>query len=146
MEDENDLLRITIDDIDSANQLSLACPICAGPVENSPEAVEMTPVICVDCDTLYHRTCWDQNGGKCAILGCTSTTVRSYGVEIETLTISMGDVPSEAEVSRKNKGLKRAERERMQRTGQQVQSPRSNGFWSDLFSNIARAFGFNRPR
>ena len=141
--DEDDVLRITEDDIDRANQLSLACPICAGPVENSPEHRELRPVRCTDCDTLYHSTCWEQNGGKCAILGCTSTEVVPYGAMAETLKISISDVPSEAQVNRQNKRLKNLERERMRREGRQPQ-PVNRGFWAELFNNIARAFGFRR--
>lgn len=145
MSEDEDVLRITETDIDEANRLSFACPICAGPVENSPEVVELSPVVCVDCDTLYHRTCWTQNGGKCAILGCASTEVRPYGVAAGMITISAEDVPSELEVNRRNKRLKTVERERMRRQGQQPQPTETRGFWQGLFANIARAFGFRRP-
>lgn len=146
MPEDEDLLRITDADINEANQLSYACPICAGPVENSPAEAELSPVVCIDCDTLYHRACWEQNGGKCAILGCTSNEVRPYGVAAGMITISVDDVPSELEVNRRNKRLKTVERERLRREGRQPEPTQSRGFWQDLFGNIARAFGFRRSQ
>ncbi len=145
MHEEDDVLRITEDDITQANQLSLACPICAGPVENMPLESELQPVRCVDCDTLYHHACWEQNGGKCAILGCTSTQVLAHGALAETLTITLNEVPTDAQVGRQQQRLKNIERERMRRAGKQPQ-PVNSGFWAGLFRNIAKAFGFNRPR
>ena len=145
MNEDEEILRITDSDIEEANQLSLACPICVGAVENGAGSPDHDPVVCDDCDTLYHRACWEQNGGKCAILGCSSTTVHPYGVTADLIRISIGDVPSEQEANRYNKRIKSAERERMRRLGQPpVQSPQSQGFWQSLLANIARAFGFRR--
>lgn len=142
METEGDFIRITIDDVQEANQLSLACPICVSPVENRADRPELTPVVCADCGTLYHRTCWQQSGGKCAILGCTSTKIKPYGTQEEVVTISITEVPTDAQVQQRNKHLKRIERE--QRGTQPVQSPESRGFWSELFGNILKAFGLRQ--
>ena len=145
MNEDEEILRITDSDVEEANQLSLACPICVGAVENGAGSHDREPVVCDDCDTLYHRACWDQNGGKCAILGCSSTQVHPYGVTADLIRISIGDVPSDLEVNRQTKRLKSVERELWRsRTGQPVQSPQSQGFWQGLFANIARAFGFRR--
>lgn len=72
-------IHISDDDIREANQLSLHCPICAGPVEKNVLDAALAPVICTQCGTLYHRACWQQNGGKCAILGCGNEKYRVYG-------------------------------------------------------------------
>ena len=141
-DNEDNVLRITEQDIVDANQLSLACPICAGPVENSPAERQLAPVVCDDCGTLYHHACWHQNGGKCAILGCTSTESHPFGVVTDVLRITMRDVPSDAQVSRENKRLKRVERERLQ--GAAPQASDTPGFWGQLFNNILRAFGVQR--
>ena len=79
---ENDMITTSLDDIEDANQLSLACPICAGSVNKYVSEPEMQPVICIDCGTLYHKLCWRQNGGKCAVLGCNSVRARAYSDEV----------------------------------------------------------------
>lgn len=78
-EHENPPIQITLDDISEANRLSLHCPICASPVENNPEETALVPVVCGGCKTLYHRACWEQSGGKCAILGCNHDKYLVYG-------------------------------------------------------------------
>lgn len=69
-------------DINEANQLSLHCPICANPVENNVNETDLQPVVCLQCGTLYHKTCWEQGGGKCAVLGCGHTEYRAYGTQM----------------------------------------------------------------
>ena len=128
MEDETELLRITEDDVVEANQLSLACPICAGPVENGATERELAPVVCVECNTLYHHVCWGNNGGKCAILGCNSVQCQPYGVQEPMLTINLDEVPSTVEVSKRNQRLKRIEQGR-RRTQPQSQPTPQPGFW-----------------
>lgn len=73
-------ITITQDDISEANRLSLHCPICAGAVEQYVDGDAVIPILCTGCGTLYHKACWDQNGGKCAILGCESRAFRRHGV------------------------------------------------------------------
>jgi hypothetical protein len=73
------LIQITADDIVEANRLSLHCPICAGAVENNLDGEVLRPVVCAKCGTLYHKACWEQSGGKCAILGCGHAKYRVYG-------------------------------------------------------------------
>ncbi|MEM7334856.1 MAG: RING finger protein [Chloroflexota bacterium] len=112
---------ITEEDIKQANQLSLHCPICAGPVEKFTNEAELTPVICIDCGTLYHKVCWEQNGNKCAIIGCSSTKYRVYGQQIKPeLTIGMDDVRRVAANGRyspsaENKDLKYEQQRQVQR-------------------------------
>ena len=82
--DEQELpsLRITDDDITEANRLSLHCPICAGAVENHVNGEALRPVVCTKCGTLYHKLCWEQSGGKCAVLGCEHDTYHVHGQDL----------------------------------------------------------------
>ena len=75
---EGEPIKITLDDIEQANQLSEACPVCFGPVYRTYESIDLKPVECAACETVYHKACWDHAGGKCAMVGCDSTRVRSY--------------------------------------------------------------------
>ena len=94
-EQENPLIRITVDDISEANRLSLHCPICAGPVESYTDNPALQPVVCGGCKTLYHKACWEQSGGKCAILGCNHTKYLVYGrPDKPALVIKPGDIPA----------------------------------------------------
>lgn len=131
MDEESELLRITEEDVVEANQLSLACPICASPVENGVTVRELAPVVCVDCNTLYHHTCWGNNGGKCAILGCNCVQYQPYGVQETMLTINLDEVPSEAEVSKRNKRLKRIEKNRQRA---EPQPPPQPSFWRRILN------------
>ena len=138
-EQEEPLIQITPDDISQANQLSLNCPICAGPVENHVESAPLTPIVCAHCGTLYHQACWEQNGGRCAILGCNSVAYKRYGVLDlgPVLTVHSSDIPRE--VSRPvapppvspTKKLK--EEQKLQREVQR------RFFLSDLFKALLRA-------
>ena len=74
---EGEPIKITLEDIEQANQLSHACPMCAGPVFRSYDDPAMAPVECASCETVYHRACWQQAGGKCAMVGCDSQRVRA---------------------------------------------------------------------
>ena len=78
-EQELPFIQITSDDIQEANRLSLHCPICANPVENNVADRDLIPVECAACGTLYHKTCWIQSGGKCAVLGCNHDKFGVYG-------------------------------------------------------------------
>ena len=94
-EQENPPIRVSLDDIDEANRLSLHCPICASPVENHPADPALTPVVCGNCKTLYHRACWEQSGGKCAILGCDHTKYFVFGRPTKPeLIIRHSDIPA----------------------------------------------------
>lgn len=137
-EQEEPLIQITPDDISQANQLSLNCPICAGPVENHAESTPLIPIVCAQCGTLYHQACWEQNGGRCAILGCSSVAYKRYGVLDlgPVLTVRATDIPRE--VSRPvapptvspTKKLK--EEQKLQREVQR------RFFWSNLFTKLLR--------
>ncbi|MCA9979868.1 MAG: hypothetical protein KDD89_03530 [Anaerolineales bacterium] len=109
-------ITITGDDIRDANMLSLHCPICGSPVENYVEQPELVAVECVDCETLYHKTCWEQAGGKCAMIGCASTSYRLHAQDTApVLTIDNRDLRHVQPVlngsPRENKRLKEQERE-----------------------------------
>lgn len=87
-------ISISEDDVREANQLSLHCPICANPVENYVTAADLQPVVCRQCGTLYHKTCWQQGGGKCAVLGCAHTQYRVYGTQMRpVLKVDYKDIP-----------------------------------------------------
>lgn len=75
---EGEPIKITLDDIQQASQLSLACPMCAGPVYREYNDPAMAPVECVECGTIYHRACWEQAGGKCAMVGCDCTRIKAF--------------------------------------------------------------------
>jgi hypothetical protein len=134
------VLKITEVDIADANRLSLSCPICAGAVEkNSPNAA-LAPVLCSNCQTLYHKTCWEQHDGKCATLGCEHTESHPYGTEVgPRLTIKYSDIPKHAPQTSSPNGrfMKLKDQER----GRQGEV-KNREFWRDLFSRILRAFGW----
>ena len=93
-EQEMPPLTITNNDIQEANQLSLHCPICANPVEKFIDDRELQPVVCVKCGTLYHKVCWEQGGGKCAVLGCGHDKFKVYGTPVSpVLSIKYTDLP-----------------------------------------------------
>ena len=129
-EQEYPLIQITDEDIQQANQLSLHCPICAGAVEKNLSEAALTPVVCAKCKTLYHRACWEQSGGKCAVLGCSHTAYYVHGTDVRpTLTIKYTDLPQPSlngHSARRNKQLK-AEQKR------QVEQLRRPGFWQRLW-------------
>lgn len=122
-EHENPPIQITLDDVSEANRLSLHCPICASPVENHPTAPELVPVVCGGCKTLYHRACWQQSGGKCAILGCDHDRYLLYGRPSKPeLIIRHSDIPAATpfpngrpeRVSRRTQELKREQQRRVE--------------------------------
>ncbi len=131
---EDPPLRITLEDIQEANRLSLACPICSDAVQNHVAQSGLWPVICRECGTLYHRVCWDNNGGHCAVLGCDSHNSVPFGQDLgPTLVIRRSDIPRESPPAYRNrtKRLKAAEQART----------RSGSFWQTLLRRIWRAFG-----
>ncbi|KAA3660716.1 MAG: hypothetical protein DWQ04_18635 [Chloroflexi bacterium] len=112
-------IRITDDDIREANQLSMHCPMCANPVENYVTDPDITPVVCTQCGTLYHKVCWEQNGGKCAVLGCGNEKYRIHGQDTRpTLTISYKDIPrvppNGSSPSRRTQQLKNEQRRQVE--------------------------------
>jgi hypothetical protein len=131
---ENQPIHISQEDILQANQLSLHCPICASAVENNVDGAALQPVLCTKCGTLYHRACWDQSGGRCAILGCGSAEYRVYGQDLgPVMVITHADLPRigrQLPTDAQQKRLKAAERQRQRETG---------SFWSQLFERILRA-------
>jgi hypothetical protein len=124
-------IRISADDISEANRLSLHCPICAGAVENNMGEAAMRPVVCSKCGTLYHRACWEQSGGKCAILGCECTEYYVYGRNRDpALTISYSDLPSP---SRNGRGPTAKTKRLKAQQAREVERLRRPGFWQRLW-------------
>lgn len=124
--DEQELPPITItnNDIQAANQLSLHCPICANPVEKFVDDRNLQPVVCAKCGTLYHKTCWQQSGGKCAVLGCGHDKFNIYGTETSAvLSIKYSDLPRPSANGRsRNKRLKEQQK-------REVEQLRRRGIW-----------------
>ncbi|MBP7999944.1 MAG: hypothetical protein KA314_03675 [Chloroflexi bacterium] len=131
-------INITLDDITEANMLSLHCPICAGPVENYVTEPALQPVVCGQCGTLYHKICWEQKGGKCAVLGCEHTQYRPFGTPPDpVLVIRDRDLPRDVRptsngVSPATKQLKDEQR----RAYQEIQQ---RGLWSLFWDWLLRA-------
>lgn len=124
---EERFIRITNQDIEAANQLSLHCPICASAVENYPEATELSPVVCGQCGTLYHAVCWATKGGKCAMLGCEHTVSHPFGQRSgPVLVIGAGDIPPDYRANGRQKRLKAEQR-------RQVERLRRPGMWQRLW-------------
>ena len=117
-EQEGEFLRITLDDINESNKLSLHCPICSSPVYRDEENPEMAPVECVDCEAIYHKACWAMAGGKCAIIGCDSKKSRAYGQTpnaSQQPAINLNNVPNAAPVFGNNTNRYKAQERQMQR-------------------------------
>ena len=129
-EEELPPIHITEDDIQQANRLSLHCPICAGAVENYVTSQALVPVVCEACGTLYHKACWEQAGGKCAILGCDHQKYYLYGRRAEPqLTITHRDVAHDMHNGRNpisNKQYKNEQR-------RQVEALSRPGLWQRLW-------------
>jgi hypothetical protein len=138
---EGEPIRITSEDVDEANRLSLGCPICASAVEDNVTTQALTPVVCAKCQTLYHRTCWEQNGGKCATLGCGHTESYPYGTEIgPRLRIRYSDLPKHApQAPTSPNGRFKELKEQQKRLQDQA---KGREFWKGLYSRILRAFGW----
>ena len=137
----DEVMKITAEDIAEANRLSLSCPICASAVEDNANAPALSPVVCANCQTLYHHTCWERNGGKCATLGCGHTESYAYGSNTgPRLKIEYADLPKHVpepafSPNGRSKELKAGERRRQQSEAQRA-------FWGNLFSRILRAIGW----
>ena len=116
-EQEGEFLRITADDINEANKLSLHCPICASPVYRDESNAEMAPVECVDCEAIYHKACWEMAGGTCAIIGCDCKKCRPFGTGVsQPVALNMNDVPRiNAAPNAPNNNRYKAQERQMQR-------------------------------
>lgn len=133
---ENPPIRITDEDIHEANQLSLSCPICGNAVEDHTDGEALVPVVCDQCGTLYHRACWEQSGGKCAVLGCGSAKFHIHGMDIgPALKIKYTDLPAHSAngrstVNARNRKLKEEQRRQVQHM------TLFQRFWRWLFDQI----------
>jgi hypothetical protein len=120
-EQEQPPIRITESDISEANQLSLSCPICGSAVENHLDTVDLVPVVCDKCGTLYHRACWERSGNKCAVLGCGSAKFHVHGRDTKpVLRVKYTDLPAPSangrtSTSARNRKLKDEQRRQVQR-------------------------------
>lgn len=133
-EQENPFIRITDNDITEANQLSLHCPICAGAVEKNMDGEALVPVVCASCGTLYHKTCWDQSGGKCAILGCGHDTYHIYGRDLgPALKLNYDDIPQPSANGRSPTASSRRERRLKAEQKRQVENMRRPGLLQRFF-------------
>ncbi len=132
-EEELPPIEITFDDIKEANQLSLHCPICAGPVSRHVEEDALRPVLCGECGTLYHKACWHQSGGTCAVLGCNHTEFIVYGqatgdiLQIKYTDLSQRPSANNKAPSARTKDLKHEQRRRVE----QMETP---GFWQKIWA------------
>jgi hypothetical protein len=133
-------IKITPEDIEEANRLSLGCPICASAVEDNIGLEALRPVVCSNCQTLYHSTCWEQNGSKCATLGCGSTESYPYGTELRPrLKIHYSDLPKHVPQAPSPNGRHKELKEEQRRLQEQA---RGRQFWTNLYDRILRAFGW----
>jgi len=124
-------ISISDDDIKEANQLSLHCPICANPVENNVIEADLQPVVCRQCGTLYHKTCWELGGSKCAVLGCDHTEYRLYGTQIRpVLRVDYKDLP---QPSVNGRGPSRTTRQIKHEQRRQVEQMRQPGLLQRLW-------------
>ncbi len=138
-EEELPPIEITFDDIEEANQLSQHCPICAGPVLRYMEEPALTPVLCGGCGTLYHKACFEQSGGKCAVLGCDYTEYVVYGRETaDVLQIKYTDLSQRPSANNKSSSARTRElKHEQQRRVQQMETPGFwQKFWAWLFNQI----------
>ena len=122
-------LTITDNDIEAANQLSLHCPICANPVEKFVEDTDLRPVLCAKCGTLYHKVCWEQGGGKCAVLGCGHDKFKLHGTPTNpVLSIKYTDLPRPSANGRSSRTKQLKDEQR-----RQVEELRKPGLLQRLF-------------
>lgn len=114
-EQEMPPLTITDSDVQAANQLSLHCPLCANPVEKFVDDRDLQPVLCAKCGTLYHKVCWEQGGGKCAVLGCGHEKYKVYGTPVSpVLSIKYTDLPRPSANGRSSQTKRLKEEQRRQ--------------------------------
>jgi hypothetical protein len=139
--DDGEFIKITNEDVAEANRLSLGCPICASAVEDNTDIQDLRPVVCSKCQTLYHRTCWEQNDNKCATLGCGSTKSFPYGTELgPRLKIRYSDLPKHAPQAPTSPNGRFKELKEQQK---RLQKQASGGeFWKGLYRRILRAVGW----
>ena len=131
-EQENPPIQITEHDIQVANKLSEHCPICASAVEANVTHDSLIPVVCEACGTLYHKSCWGQGGGKCAVLGCDHTKYRVHGTKrTPTLKLSHNEIPQPVfngrSAQRQTQRLKNEQRQQVE------ELRRPNSFWRRLW-------------
>jgi hypothetical protein len=128
---EAPFIRITDDDVNEANQLSLQCPICGNAVENHADGASLVPVVCDACGTLYHRACWEQSGGKCAVLGCGHDKYHVYGRDNKpVLKVKYTDLPAPSANGHAPTPQTRRLKEEQRRQVEQMQKP---GFWQRVW-------------
>ncbi|HSH03932.1 MAG TPA: hypothetical protein VLL52_15560 [Anaerolineae bacterium] len=129
--DEEPIIRITFDDIEEANKLSLHCPICASAVHRYTDESSLAPVACQGCETLYHYACWQQKGPVCAMLGCDHTECRPYNeAAADVLTIDHADVANAPPLTTTRTQRLKAEQR------QQTQQPQT--VWQRVWNVLVR--------
>ncbi|MGH2535903.1 MAG: hypothetical protein ACRDHL_00745 [Candidatus Promineifilaceae bacterium] len=139
----NGRLRVSLEDVAAVNRLSLSCPICASAVERHPGRPELAPVFCRQCQTLYHDTCWAQNGGRCAVLGCAGREAANYGPDLgPRLKIGYADLPRQA---RRSPTASQTGRLKAKEKRHRAEAARPS-FWNTLLQSILRSFGWRSGR
>ena len=109
-EQEYPFIRITDNDITEANQLSLHCPICAD------------------------KTCWEQSGGKCAILGCGHSAYHIYGRDLgPALKLNYDDIAQPSANGRGSSSARRRDRRLKEEQKRQVEALRRPGLLQRFF-------------
>ncbi len=128
---EAPFIRITDDDVNQANQLSLQCPICGNAVENHVDGQSLVPIVCDNCGTLYHKACWEQSGGKCAVLGCGHDKFHLYGQDNKpVLKVKYTDLPAPTANGQGPSQQTRKIKEEQRRQVEQMSRP---GFWQRIW-------------
>lgn len=128
---EAPFIRITDNDVNEANQLSLQCPICGNAVENHVDGPLLVPVVCDNCGTLYHKACWEQSGGKCAVLGCGHEKFHLYGQDNKpVLKVKYTDLPAPSTNGQAPSQQTRRMKEEQRRQVEQMRKP---GFWQRVW-------------
>ncbi len=137
-EQELPLIQITDEDITEANQLSLHCPICASAVEGNLDGDEIKPVVCAQCGTLYHKVCWEQSGGKCAVLGCGHDKYFVHGRNLgPAIKVNYSDIPAPSENGRTASTRTRRLKYEQKRQIEQINRPGLwQRFWQWLLNQI----------
>lgn len=140
-EQEHSFIRISTDDIVEANRLSLHCPICASAVEKNLDGDALIPIVCASCGTLYHKSCWEMSGGKCAILGCGNDTYSIFGRDLgPALKLNYDDIPHPSPNGRDGTAASRRERRLKAEQKRQVEALRRPGLlqriWQWLLDQI----------
>ena len=103
-------------------------------IEKNLDGEALIPVVCASCGTLYHKTCWEQSGGKCAILGCGHDKFHVYGRDLgPALKLNYDDIPQPSANGRGPDGSSRRQRRLKEEQKRQVEAMRRPGLLQRFF-------------